>query len=92
MSRHLEVGGRQGRGDPEVMAHAANRPNRLSDDGRLLDPDSDWQDSAQAIMDHIPEPDDGTMSGAELALLAVIGCVSVGVMSALCWVLLWSGS
>ena len=47
MTHRIDIGGRQGRGNPEIGRRV--RRNRLDDDALILDPDGGAQDSAQAL-------------------------------------------
>lgn len=72
MSNKIDIGGNQGRGNPEVGR------NRLADDGRLLDPDSEWQDSAQAMLygsepPRVPRDRSPLSWGALAAAIVIVG-------------------
>lgn len=78
----IEIGGNQGRGNPELGR------NRLEEDGRLLDPDSEWQDSAQAMLygseAHSVPRDRSPLSWGTLAAAIVIVGLCAGTVLVAC--------
>ena len=82
----IEIGGRQGRGNPECGKSHGHR-NRLEEDTLILNPDSDWQDSAQAIV-HETAPrvprERAPMSLGSLLLAVVIVCLCAATVLVAC--------
>lgn len=77
MTHRIDIGGRQGRGNPEIGRRV--RRNRLDDDALILDPDGGAQDSAQALYYESDAPriprERPPLSLVALLLAVVISCL-----------------
>lgn len=74
MTHRIDIGGRQGRGNPEIGRRV--RRNRLDDDALILDPDGGAQDSAQALYYESDAPRiQRERSPLSLLLAVVISCL-----------------
>lgn len=74
----IDIGGNQGRGNPDTRPAPLSRRNRIESDSRMIDPDSAWQDSAQAMLygseaPRIPRDRSPLSWGALVAAIIVVG-------------------
>jgi hypothetical protein len=89
MTREIDIGGNQGRGNPEISpAPRCCESNRLEADTLILDPDSGWQDSAQAMLydgEEADQPGDNTSPwgiwSAALAWAVVALCAATVIVA-----------
>lgn len=89
MKREIDIGGNQGRGNPEIRpAPRCCESNRLEADTLILDPDGDWQDSAQAIVHETAAPrvprERSPTSLGSLLLAVVIVCLCAATVLVAC--------